>query len=53
MPKDKIWQVAAVNSGLERQLADEAGISFLLARLLINRGIKDSLSAKTFFSPLN
>ncbi len=51
MPLDKIWQVAAVNHELERQLADELGISSLLARLLINRGIKDSLSAKLFLSP--
>lgn len=51
MPIDKIWQVAAADLGLERQLADELGISSLLARLLINRGIKDSLSAKIFLSP--
>ena len=51
MSIDKIWQVAAIDSGRERQLAEEAGISPLLARLLINRGIKDSLSAKRFLSP--
>ncbi|MCD5397629.1 single-stranded-DNA-specific exonuclease RecJ [candidate division NPL-UPA2 bacterium] len=51
MSLDKIWQVAAVNPGLERQLADELGIPSLLARLLINRGIKDSPSAQLFLSP--
>jgi len=51
MPIDKIWQVAAIDSGRERQLADETGIAPLLARLLINRGIKDGLSARRFLSP--
>ncbi len=48
---DKIWQVAAIDSGREKQLADETGIAPLLARLLINRGIKDGLSARHFLSP--
>ncbi len=48
---NKIWQVAAVDAGLERQLAEELKIPLLLARLLINRGVKDSLSARLFLSP--
>ncbi len=51
MTIDKIWQVAAVNTHLEKQLVNEVGVSSLLARLLINRGIKDSSSAKVFLSP--
>ena len=48
---EKIWQVSAIDSGLEKQLADELGIPPLLSRLLINRGIRDGLSAKAFLSP--
>lgn len=51
MPIDKLWQVATVDPGLEEQLANELRISPLLARLLVNRGVKDSSSAKLFLRP--
>ena len=48
---EKIWKTAPLSRDLERQLAKELEISPLFARLLINRGIRDSRSAKIFLSP--
>ncbi|MCX7720360.1 MAG: single-stranded-DNA-specific exonuclease RecJ [Dictyoglomus thermophilum] len=39
------------NKGQEEVFAKEIGVSPLLARLLLNRGIRDSLQAKRFLNP--
>lgn len=48
---EKIWKTASLSRDLERQLSKELELSPLFARLLINRGIRDSRSAKIFLSP--
>ncbi|MET0619817.1 MAG: DHH family phosphoesterase, partial [Thermoanaerobaculia bacterium] len=46
-----LWRTAAVEAGEAERLAREAGVSALLARLLLRRGIRDASQAKAFLSP--
>ncbi len=46
-----LWRTAAVEAGEAERLAQEAGVSTLLARLLLRRGIRDASQAKAFLSP--
>lgn len=50
MIKDKSWRIAP-NFPDTLKLAQELNISRLMAHLLINRGISDSTSAKSFLEP--
>lgn len=50
MPNKKIWRLIQPPHK-ESQLAREAGISLLKARLLLNRGISDRDSVESFLSP--
>ena len=45
------WKTAAVEAGAAERLSREAGVSALLARLLLRRGIHDASQAKAFLSP--
>ena len=45
------WRTAAVENADIQRLAKEAGLSTLLARLLLRRGVSDASAAKAFLSP--
>jgi single-stranded-DNA-specific exonuclease len=51
VPPERIWKIGAP-SAQASILAQEAGISPLQARLLVNRGISEPEAARAFLSPL-
>lgn len=51
MRQARIWRLKAPAADLAGNLAQETGISFILARLLINRGINTPEQAGRFLSP--
>jgi single-stranded-DNA-specific exonuclease len=48
---EKIWTVAECDEADVERLTREAGVSPLIARLLVNRGITEPEEAKAFLSP--
>jgi single-stranded-DNA-specific exonuclease len=48
MAEAKRWVVAAAEESAERRLQNELGVSALLARLLINRGLRERAAAEAF-----
>ena len=50
VPLDKIWKVKLISPSAA-QLASNTGLSPLQAQLLINRGIADNKSARSFLYP--
>ncbi|TCL65263.1 single-stranded-DNA-specific exonuclease RecJ [Hydrogenispora ethanolica] len=47
----KVWRIAAHPHNLADELAERLGISALLARLLVNRGLSDPQAAQLFLAP--
>jgi single-stranded-DNA-specific exonuclease len=47
----KIWRIKESDPSISRNLASQLGISFLIAQLLINRGITDKESGYAFLHP--
>jgi single-stranded-DNA-specific exonuclease len=47
----KVWKVTETSDNSAIQLAKQLGISLLLSRLLVNRGLTDSEVAKAFLAP--
>lgn len=45
------WHVAEVDRALQQRLATETGCSSLLCHVLLNRGITDAATARTFLAP--
>lgn len=50
MQKKKVWHIAAARDGAEA-LARELGVSALLARLMLNRGIETAEAGRGFLQP--
>ena len=48
MKKHKIWQFNEFNREEAEKLAQQAGVSPLVAGILLNRGIKDAKSVREF-----
>ena len=48
MKKHKIWQFNEFNREEAENLAQQAGVSPLVAGILLNRGIKDAKSVREF-----
>ena len=51
MPGSNYWQLAPRNEELEKKLARELSIPLIIARILINRGIRTPGEAETFLKP--
>lgn len=47
----KVWKVTETSDNSAAQLAKQLGISLLLSRLLVNRGLTDPEVAKAFLAP--
>ncbi len=45
------WRVAPADEAISRRLAEATGLSLLVARVLVNRGLTDPVAASAFLSP--
>ncbi len=46
----KIWKIKSSNNNEQKKLAQELGVSLILAQILINRGINNSSDAKKYLN---
>ena len=51
MPSRYTWTLRPVDDGLAASLAVEAGVSLLVARVLLGRGIREPAAVRAFLSP--
>ena len=51
IPRIATWRLAGEDAAGAQRLSREAGISSLLARLLLQRGVRDASEARVFLSP--